>query len=148
MFKQQGFTLIEVMIVVVVIGILAVIVYPSYTQYKIRTNRADMQVEMMNIAQKLESRKLANNSYLNSDSTKNTIGSIYGSTTSPQQGIALYTLAFSTLTSTAWTLTATPMNSTPQTGNGIICLNDQGQKYWAKGATACALSATSNWDGR
>ncbi|MEL4299477.1 type IV pilin protein [Acinetobacter ursingii] len=148
MFKQQGFTLIEVMIVVVVIGILAVIVYPSYTQYKIRTNRADMQVEMMNIAQKLESRKLANNSYLNSDSTKNTIGSIYGSTTSPQQGTALYTLAFSTLTSTAWTLTATPMNSTPQTGNGIICLNDQGQKYWAKGATACALSATSNWDGR
>lgn len=53
MFKQRGFTLIEVMIVVVIIGVLVAIVYPSYTQYKVRTNRADMQVEMMNIAQNL-----------------------------------------------------------------------------------------------
>ncbi|ENU5944243.1 pilus assembly protein PilE, partial [Acinetobacter baumannii] len=25
------------------------------------------------------------------------------------------------------------------------CLNDQGQKFWAKGATVCALSASSSW---
>ncbi|EMP6746497.1 pilus assembly protein PilE, partial [Acinetobacter baumannii] len=24
-------------------------------------------------------------------------------------------------------------------------LNDQGQKFWAKGATVCALSASSSW---
>ena len=29
--------------------------------------------------------------------------------------------------------------------DGDSALNDQGQKFWAKGATDCALSATSNW---
>jgi type IV pilus assembly protein PilE len=47
-----------------------------------------------------------------------------------------------------WLLVATPRTGTVQAGDGIICLNEQGQKFWAKGATACVLSATSNWDGR
>lgn len=148
MYKQQGFTLIELLIVVAVIGILAAIAYPSYTQYVQRAERTDVQSEMINIAQRLESRKLVNNSYLNTVSTNNTITAIYGSSTSPKQGQPLYNLAFATLNASTWVLTATPIATSSQAGNGIICLNDQGQKYWAKAATACALSASSNWDGR
>ena len=51
--NQQGFTLIELMIVVVVIGILAAVAYPSYQSYIARANRADAQQFMM----KMDSRQ-------------------------------------------------------------------------------------------
>lgn len=138
---KNGFTLIELMIVVVIIAILAAIAIPSYLQYLRKVNRTAVQSELMNIAQTLESQKIVNERYP-SDAT---IQSIYGSNVSPLQGKALYTLAFATLNDSTWVLTATPISNSSQAGDGIICLNDQGQKFWAKGATDCALSASSSW---
>ena len=63
--NQQGFTLIEIMIVVVIIGVLAAIALPSYQRYVIKTKRTDMMSEMQNIASQIESRKLAQGSYSN-----------------------------------------------------------------------------------
>lgn len=150
----KGFTLIELMIAVAIIGILAAIAYPSYTQYKIRTQRTDAQSEMMQIARNLTAYKLANNNYSklvggSVVAVAITDGNIYGASVTPKQGTALYNLALvipNTLDS--WTLTATPIATTQQAGNGVICLNDQGQKFWAKAAPACVLSATSDWTDR
>lgn len=144
MHENDGFTLIELMIVVAIVGVLAAIAYPSYTQYTIRTKRTDAQSEMMYIAQRMQAYKITNSTYAGA-----TISGVYGGTTTPRQGTSLYNLAFvANPTAAGWTLVATPITGTIQAGNGPIVLNDQGQKCWTKTTVACTPSATTNWDGR
>jgi type IV pilus assembly protein PilE len=153
MIEKNGFTLIELMIVTAIIGILAAVAYPSYQNYVKRGNRVDMQSALIQIAARLEAYKAINGSYQGALLSNS---GIYGYTYYPASGVHTYDLGNTALTLTdtnsdsiadSWVLTATPASSGAQAGNGVICLNDQNQRYWANGATACVLSATSKWDG-
>ena len=142
---KQGFTLIKLIIVVANIAILSTIAFPSYTEYKIRSNRADAQSELMFIAQKMTSYKGINGSFEGA-----TVQKIYGQTTTPRNQ-ALYDVSFdpSPVEASRWTLVAKPISTTIQKGNGWLCLNYKSERLWSKGINNCdALSPTTNWDGK
>lgn len=58
---EYGFSLFELLIVLIIIGILAKISYPIYTYALIKTHRTEAKIALINLAQHMEIYYLANN---------------------------------------------------------------------------------------
>lgn len=61
--RQQGVTLIELMLVVVIVAILGMVALPSYRQYSIRAQRAEAKTALLRLAANQERFYLQNNTY-------------------------------------------------------------------------------------
>ncbi|HZJ96165.1 MAG TPA: type IV pilin protein [Thiopseudomonas sp.] len=115
MTNSKGFTLIEVMIVVAIIGILAAIAYPSYDEYVKRGNRTEGQAFLQDVAARQERYFSQNNEYADTAAKLNvSTGSETGK----------YTLSIAT--SDGYTLTATQQFNDTKCGN--LTLNALGVK--------------------
>lgn len=133
--QQKGFTLIELMIVVAVIGILAAITIPSYQGYVTKTKRGDMMVELQQIASRIESNKINYKRYDRIPLSSVLSGTVAtnGSANFPITGTALYTVTLTpnnltTLSDNDWTVTAVPVSGQRMSDDGSLSIDRQGNK--------------------
>lgn len=130
--RGSGFTLIELMITVAIVGILAAIAYPSYQEQVRKGRRADAMAQLVTLAQAYERYYTSNNTYVGFFAALPA-----GQKNSPTQGTAYYVITAPTETRTAFTLTATRQSAGNQTSDrcGELSINQAGTKSIAN-ATA------------
>lgn len=128
-----GFTLIELMIAVVIVGILAAIAYPSYERQVQSTRRADGKAVLLDTAQRLERCFTRFNSYAAADcETADALGD--GGIESPE---SWYVVTDTNAGASTFTLVATPQGAqAADTRCGNLTLTHTGVRGASEGTAA------------
>lgn len=126
MKAQNGFTLIELMITVAIIGILAAVAYPSYTQYIVKSNRSAAETFILGVANKQEQYMLDARQYAADLAT-------LGLSNLPSEISGNYTVnvtADNTAAPPTYTVTAIPTGTqaTRDTQCGAVTIDQSGTK--------------------
>ncbi len=138
MRQLKGFTLIELMVVLVVVGILASLAYPAYQDAVISARRTDAQVMLFDLAQREQQ-------FFSRNGLFTTSLSALDITSSSPEGYYLATLSAGPTgtVSTSYILTATPVVGTSQ-ANDAKCNNLTLNSLGVKGETG-TLNADQCW---
>lgn len=146
---QGGFTMMEMLIVVAIMGILAAISYPSYVQSVAKGKRAEARGALLEVAQYMQRFYSQNDRYDQSNAATPVATVIPSALAVVPKGSAAgaqnYNISFvaGSLTATGFQLQAVPVNSMANDMCGTLLINQVGQKT-VSGATN-SQTATSCW---
>jgi type IV pilus assembly protein PilE len=144
--KLRGFTLVELMVTVAIIGILASVAIPSYLEHITSAKRAEAQGALASFANAMEQWSLQNGSYCNANDVLPNCTPPVGvfSTQVPLTGgTPTYTLSITTVTPTTYTLRATPINTNSADYDGWLELTEAGIKTCEPNHEAACHNGTS-----
>ena len=136
MRRLLGFSLIELMIALTIVGILSAIAYPSYTQYVVRSRRADGKAALLDLAARMERHFSNNNTYANATIAAAPATDVLAAANSPE---GWYNLSITAQSATAFTLQATPQNA--QAAEDTLCASLTYNNLGVKGITGTSTVA-------
>jgi len=160
--KSRGVTLIELMIVVVIIGILAAIAYPSYQEQTRKARRSDGKNSLAEIASRLEKFYAHCNTYTtnfggsvsNTDAAKNCTGLAMASgdnAANINTAEGYYQLVITDINGATaaiaqgFRVTATPVAGKPQASDGMLALDSRGIKWYDSDKSGSFASTENSW---
>ncbi len=127
-----GFSLIEVVIVMLIIGILAAAAFSGYQSQMTKTRRNTAMTTLMQYASSMESFNIANNTYVGAVAFPITIDLYtYSNVVAP--------------TATTYTIAATPVAGSSQDGDGVIQLTQTGAKWFDQDNDGAVDAGESDW---
>lgn len=136
--QQAGFTLVELMIVVVIVAVLAAVALPSYQDSVRKSRRADAEAALQQFRQAMERFYTQRYSYQGAAAGGSDTGApAVFSTKSPIEGNdTFYNLTISDATNNTFTLTATPVGTQAEDQCGALTLTNTGVRGSAGSAEA------------
>jgi type IV pilus assembly protein PilE len=149
---SKGFTLIELMITVAIIGILAGIALPSYNSYVAKARRAEARGQLLQAAQYMQRFYAANDSYSTDRSGASVLSNMPANLQkSPAEGTALYQLNPSittdgnytgTFSASAFTLSMAPITGRSMVADecGVLTLSSTGIRGVTINGTAASAT--------
>ena len=132
--SADGFTLVELLIMVVILGVLGAIAYPSYTRSVAKGKRAEAKAQLLEAAQYMQRYYSQNDRYDQSNAATPVANALPTPlTTVPKNatGSAInYNLSFATnsLTTNGFTIQAVPANTMASDMCGTLSVNQVGRK--------------------
>lgn len=133
---KLGFTLIELMITVAIIGILVGIAYPNFQSSIMKSRRVDAQAALMGFANAMERFSTVNNVYPSAG-----VSGIYAATSPVGGTIVYYQLLISTSTNVSYELQAVPTGAQSSDQCGTLTIDQAG----VRGFSGLGMTVADCW---